>query len=437
MISEHASPLSLLGGVDAGGQNVYVDAVSRGLVAHGYEVDIFTRNLASPRPEIADWAEGVRVVSLPFGPCEPLPKDDLWPFMAEFRDAIEGFAERTASGYDLIHGNFWMSGWVAAELRQRWGVPAVQIMHATGLTKSREQGSADTSPASRITVERAVVRAVDRLIAQCPAERDELLMDYGAVDDQVVLIPSAVDREIYRPERKEIARQRLGFDPEIEIIAYIGRFVPRKDIRNIVRALAHLKQLRLAVGSAELPILLLVGGESDEPDDVKTPEIWELRALAAEVGVFDRLRFVGRKQRMELRHWYAAADVVVTTPWYEPFGLTPLEAMACGRPVVGSDVGGISFTIVDGETGFLVPAKDPAALAARLDRLLRDADLRERMGRAGRMRVEREFTWERVALRTASLYNRLLGGRHDAVTAGSPSQPMKVGAASRIPGVVA
>ena len=122
----------------------------------------------------------------------------------------------------------------------------------------------------------------------------------------------------------------------------------------------------------------------------------------------DHLRFVGRKQPDELHLWYSAADVAVTTPWYEPFGLTPLEAMACAVPVIGSRVGGIAFTIVDGETGYLVPPHDPQAVCNRLDRLLGDPTLRVRMGQAGRTRVLRGFTWDLVATRTAALYDTLL-----------------------------
>jgi glycosyltransferase involved in cell wall biosynthesis len=116
-------------------------------------------------------------------------------------------------------------------------------------------------------------------------------------------------------------------------------------------------------------------------------------------------------------HWYyGAGDVAVTTPWYEPFGLTPLEAMACGRPVVGSAVGGLTYTIADGVTGFLVPPRDPAALATRLHHLLADPALRERMGGAARDRIAREFTWDTVVERTAALYGELLAGReHRAI----------------------
>ena len=195
------------------------------------------------------------------------------------------------------------------------------------------------------------------------------------------------------------------------MIVYVGRIVPRKDVRNVIQALARLKARRLAAGTATMPSLFIVGGETEQPDPVATPEIGVLRALAAELGVLDQVRFVGRRQPDELHLWYAAADVAVTTPWYEPFGLTPLEAMACGVPVIGSRVGGIAFTIADGETGFLVPPRDPEALCARLEEILRDPARRVRMGQAGRARVLGSFTWQQVAMRTAALYDDLLSER--------------------------
>ena len=408
MISEHASPLGVLGGVDAGGQNVYVDAVSRGLVAHGYETDVFTVRSELEHPKVVAWVDGVRVVEIPVGAAAPLPKDALWPHMPAFRDAIDRFADYEGAAYDLIHANFWMSGWVAAELGSRWQTPTVQIFHATGVTKLREQGAADTSPAGRIEVEKAVVRGVDRLIAQCPAERDELLADYGARADQIALIPSAVDTDRFRSVDKCAARQTLEIDPTAEMIVYVGRLVPRKDVRNVVQALARLKTQRLAMGITTMPALFIVGGDTEEPDPVATPEIGVLHALASELGVLDQVRFVGRRQPDELHLWYAAADVAVTTPWYEPFGLTPLEAMACGTPVIGSRVGGIAFTVADGETGFLVPPRDPEALSGRLEEILHDPARRIRMGQAGRTRVLSLFTWQQVATCTAALYDNLL-----------------------------
>jgi D-inositol-3-phosphate glycosyltransferase len=408
MISEHASPVALLGGVDAGGQNVYVDAVSRGVAGLGYEVDVFAVRGERLLPEAIAWVDGVRVIHVPIGVSPPQSKDALWPHMPAFRDAIHRFTRSEGHQYDLIHGNFWMSGWVAAELGLRWSVPVVQIFHATGVTKRREQAEADTSPDERIEIERIVVRTVDRIIAQCPAEETELFRDYGARRDQVVLIPSAVDTDRFWPVDQQIARQALGIAPDADVVVYVGRIIPRKDIRNVVQALAQLVQRRSHGSHERAPTLLIVGGETEQPDPATTPEIGVLRALAAQLGVAQHVRFAGRRQPDELRLWYSAADVAVTTPWYEPFGLTPLEAMACGTPVIGANVGGIPFTVADGKTGFLVPPRDPDALADRLDLLLTNADLGRKLGKAGRARVIRSFTWPHVAARTADLYAELV-----------------------------
>lgn len=412
-LSEHASPIAVLGGADAGGQNVYVDEVSRNLARRGYAVDVFTRRDSPDTPEITQWAPGVRVVNLEAGPVLLRPKDELWPYMPEFRDSFLRFMERDEARYDLVHGNFWMSGWVATELQRRLDIPAVQIFHALGKTKRRHQKKVDTSPGDRIKVESSIIRHVDRLIAQCPNERAELVDDYGADPCKVVIIPSAVNTRTFRPVARDEARRKIGLDTEGKVIVYVGRMLPRKDIRNIVRALALLIQQNEGDASSSLsPItLMIVGGESIEPDPVATPEIAELQKLAAELGVLDRVRFMGKRQPDVLRNYYSAGDVVVTTPWYEPFGLTPLEAMACGRPVIGSAVGGITYTIKAGETGLLVPPRNPQALACALQELLSQPELCAKMGRAARTRVEQEFTWSIVAMRTAALYETVLAER--------------------------
>src|SRR5579884_4006333 len=204
-LSEHASPAALRGGEDAGGQNVYVDQISRHVAGLGYAVDVFTRRDCPAQPTVVEWAPGVRIVNLTAGPAALIPKDAMWPYMPAFRDAFLEFAAREETRYDLVHGNFWMSGWVAAELRRRLAIPAVQIFHAMGKTKQRHQGAADTSPDERIAVELGVVRQADRLIAQCPSEHAELVEDYGADPAKVVVIPSAVNVETFQPVERDAA----------------------------------------------------------------------------------------------------------------------------------------------------------------------------------------------------------------------------------------
>ena len=406
-LSEHASPLALLGGEDAGGQNVYVDEVSRSLGQQGLQVDIFTRCGEADAPEVVEWAPGVRVINVRVGPPHFLFKDQLWPLMPDFRNAIVRFKEQHNLRYDIIHSNFWMSGWVAAELGQRFNIPVVHIFHALGQTKQRLQGAADTSPARRIEIEREVIRRVDRLIAQCPSEESELIQDYQAHPAQITLIPSAVNVHQFRPIPQRRARHPLGLGSDEFVIVYVGRMVPRKDVGNIVRAIALLPD------SPKLPPVrfLVVGGESADPDPTLTPEIGAVQELAAAFHISDKLIFTGCVPPHQLSHYYSAGDVAVTTPWYEPFGLTPLEAMACGRAVIGSAVGGITFTVQDGVTGFLVPPRQPHALARRLQQLRCDRPLAQRLGEAARRHVCEQFTWDKVGQRVAQLYQAVLSSK--------------------------
>lgn len=192
-ISEHASPLACLGSADAGGQNIYVDELSRHLGERGYQIDVFTRRDNPDLPPVTELHPGVRVVHLDAGPARFCPKDELWPFMPDFRDALLRFMQQEEIHYDLVHGHFWMSGWVATELQRLCGIPGVELFHATGQTKQRYQGIADTSPAVRVAVEREIVRQITRVIAQCPHERYELLSEYQARPGKLVMIPGAVN----------------------------------------------------------------------------------------------------------------------------------------------------------------------------------------------------------------------------------------------------
>jgi D-inositol-3-phosphate glycosyltransferase len=394
MISEHASPLASLGGEDSGGQNVYVAELARRLGEIGHQVDVFTRRDSELLPAVVPLAEGVRVVNLPAGPARGVSKDELFPFMGEFRDAFYRFAREEAAAYDLVHANFWMSGWVGCEAKRDLGLPFAQTFHALGEIKRREQGENDTSPLERRAVEQRILDEVDLVLATCPAEVEELTTLYDADPSRLTVVPCGVDHRTFRPVDRDTARKMLGLSDRPTVV-YVGRLVARKGVDTLVEAFTLLPR-RLDAR------LVIVGGEPGG-----SPEATRLAALAEDLDISERVSFAGSRPQEDLRHYYGAADVAVSVPHYEPFGMTPLEAMACATPVVGSRVGGIKTSVADGETGYLVPPREPEALAGRVLRLLSDPALQFRVGRAARRRIEEHYTWERVATLAADTFSEV------------------------------
>ncbi len=405
-ISEHASPLALLGGADSGGQNVYVAQIARHLASIGHQVDILTRRDSPELPTCVHFDEGVRVIHVPAGPPEPVRKEDLLPHMRAFTAFALRHVRRERARYDLVHANFFMSSLVAADLKRAVGIPFVVTFHALGRVRRLHQGDADSFPEERLAIEDRVVAEADRVIAECAQDEQDLGVHYGAHRKRIATIPCGFDPSEFWPMDQGVARARLGLPDDGPIILQLGRMVPRKGVDNVIRGLARLRKKQ---GIAAR--LLIVGGESREPDPVRTPEIGRLQAIAQEAGVADAVTFTGSRGRLELRDYYNAADVFVSTPWYEPFGITPLEAMACGTPVIGSAVGGIKSTVIDGETGFLVPPNRPDVLAARLGDVLGDPSRRRALGEQAIRHVNDRYTWESVARSVAELYEKVLSTR--------------------------
>ena len=402
MISEHASPLAGLGGADSGGQNVYVAQVARHLAAAGHAVDVFTRRDHRDQPPILEWAPGVRIVHVPAGPPVRLRKEDLLPVMGEFTSFFLHHCRKRRVPYQVIHAHFFMSALVAVDAKRVLGIPVVVMFHALGRVRRIYQGDADGFPEERLAIEERAVAEADRIIAECAQDEEDLIRLYGVEAARITLIPCGFDPEEMGPVSESRARAALGIGPDEKIVLQLGRMVPRKGIETVVRGVARLRH------DYGVPArLLVVGGESRDPSPVLTPEIGRLQEIAAEEDVADAVTFVGSRGRRELRNFYCAADVFVTTPWYEPFGITPVEAMACGTPVIGSAVGGIQYTIRDGETGFLIPPQDPRALARRLRDLFQQPRLLRDMGRNAIRRANSLFTWKRVAAMIGELYHEV------------------------------
>ncbi|TFV61794.1 UNVERIFIED_ORG: glycosyltransferase family 1 protein [Bacillus sp. AZ43] len=389
LVSEHASPLAAIGGVDAGGQNVHVAALAAGLAMRGHDVTVHTRRDDEALPERVVTQDGYNVVHVPAGPPRELPKDDLLRHMPEFAANLRrGWAEYAP---DLVHAHFWMSG--LAAVAAAGAVPVLQTFHALGSVKRRHQGAADTSPPTRIELERSLCRTVTHVVATCSDEVFELRR-LGLTTDRVSVVPCGVDTAVFTPRGPVAPRGQR------KRLLVLGRLVERKGQDDAVRALR-------AVPDAEL---VVVGGPRADAVDAD-PEVRRLRAIAAEAGVADRLVFAGSVARDDVPAWIRSADVVLAVPWYEPFGITPLEAMACGRPVVATAVGGLQDSVVDGVTGDLVPPRDPERLGEVLAALLADDDRRAAYGAAGVRRARSRYRWSRVVADTESVYRQVLTSR--------------------------
>jgi len=392
MVSEHASPLAVLGGVDAGGQNVHVAALAGALARRGDSVVVHTRRDAAARPRRVPLAPGVVVDHVAAGPAVELPKDELLPYMEAF--AADLRSQWAVDRPDVVHAHFWMSGLAALWAARDLGIPVVHTFHALGTVKQRHQGAKDTSPRQRLTLEAWVADQVDRVVATCTDEVFELLR-MGAHRRRISVIPCGVDLERFaatgpaEPRPAGVAR-----------LVAASRLVERKGIGDAVTALAELP------GAA-----LHVAGGPDAADLSRDPEARRLQSLARELGVGDRLVLRGRVGRDGMPLLLRSADLVVCAPWYEPFGIVPLEAMACGRPVVATAVGGQIDSVVHGVTGVHVPPRDPGALAAAIGELLDDAPRRAQLGRQGRQRAERLYAFDRIAAATREVYDELVGRR--------------------------
>lgn len=394
----HSSPLGEPGSGDAGGMTVYVRAVAREMARRGIASDIFTR-ATSPLPRVEHVAEGVRVIPIGAGPPRSIAKDEQPRHVPEFVTGVRAFAMSGGLGYDIVHSHYWQSGLAGVELAGVWNIPHVHSHHTLGRVKNAHLAPGDDpEPESRIEGESGVIGSADVLVANTDDEWRQIACYYGAPHDRLKTIYPGVDHDLFGPGSRSDARSHLGLPLDEALVLYVGRIQPLKGIDLGIRAV---EQLAPALGPLRFAIVGGPSGSSGEREQVR------LRSLATELGVDDLVTFTGPRRHPELRSWYRAADVVVVTSHSESFGLTALEAHASGIPVVGTSVGGLSYIVRDGVSGFLTDSRDPAEFAARLKTILADDAVRDRFGAAAVASAAR-FSWESTAGALAELYDCLI-----------------------------
>lgn len=388
MLSVHTSPLDTPGRTrDAGGMNVYIQELARELGQSQNTIDIFTRRTNEFSPNIVQLTPHVRVIHIQAGPSTSVHKHDLYQYLPAFAQGIDEFRSSENTPYDILHSHYWLSGVAGMQLARRWDVPHIIMFHTLGRLKQLANPN-EIEPSIRLEMERRLIQQADRIIASTDEERMQIIRHCGAMPGHVLVIPCGVDLKRFMSQDRQQAREKLGLKRHQPVLLFVGRLDPFKGPDLLLRAAAMMEQEAQVV---------IVGGETTGDQEVQ-----QLRELAAQLKISKRVLFTGARPQQELPMIYSAADVTVIPSYHESFGLAAVESLACSTPVVATRAGGLTTVVHHGETGYLVP-RSPGFFAERLDTLLKNPVLLERMRLAARPSVL-QFSWKNVAGQVRDVY---------------------------------
>ncbi len=394
MISIHSCPLGMLGGRDTGGMNVYIRELAREMGKRGHAVDIYTMAHQPQHEPLMNLGQNVRLIHLETGVDEEMPKVAIYDYIQRLACGAENFRKSDDLHYDLIHSHYWLSGLVGKQLQTWWHVPHIVMFHTLGAVKN-SIGIGEYEPDLRIESEREVVCNCDRIIASTAKEREDLVKHYGASPDKIAIIPCGVNLDLFKPIDKEIARKELGLNHQ-KVILFVGRIEPLKGLEQLLGALTHIE-------GEKPPLLMIVGGDEHSQGQVQM-----LQQRAKDLHIEDRVAFVGSVAQEKLPLFYSAADICAIPSYYESFGMVALESLACGTPIVATNVGGMRSIIRHGEIGRVAKDNSPHNLASEISELLCRREDKDQIVRTRRDKMT-EFSWATIADRILHEYNRLLG----------------------------
>ena len=392
MLSVHGCPFTRLGEKDTGGMNVYVLQTARHLGRLGMGVDVYTRYHDPNDRQVDELEDDVRLIHVKAGPYDN-SKESLHHHVPEFLANLRSFLKSDGARYDLVYSHYWLSASAGSTLSEEWAVPHVATFHTTAKTKLESRPDEVESP-TRIELEETVAAQLNAIVVSTDKEKDDLVRLYGAPGDRINVVPAGVDLDAFRPMDQEKAREKLGIS-DSRVILSVGRIEPLKGLDLLITAVAKMRDL-------DGTRVVIVGGDLEHD-----PEVNELRQLASDLGVAEAVTFTGAKPQNELPDYYNAADVLVMPSYYESFGLVALEAMACGTPVIASRVGGPSSFIDHEVNGYLIPWRLPDVYAEKLDLILSDSALRERLGAEAKAKAQ-TMGWGEVAARMEDVFSRII-----------------------------
>lgn len=402
VLSIHSCPLAALGGKETGGMNVYVRELSREMGRRGWQVDVFTRSQNPHISRIVNLGQNSRVIHLPAGPELPIPKNEVLKFLPEFINNLEEFKYQNEISYDLIHSHYWLSGWVGQRLKEKWSVPLLHMFHTLGFLKdSARMNKKEKVSKERLRVEAEIMEAADYLIAPNPWEKKQMISFNLVKPAKIKVIPCGVDLKLFKPMPMAKAKKFLGLSQDKKFILFVGRIDAIKGIDVLIKAFDYL--IRKHLESAKDLGLIIIGGEVDINIREENQEWQRLRKMVMNMGLQECIAFWGPQRQDLLPFFYSAAQALILPSRYESFGMVALEAMACGTIVIASRVGGLPFTIEDGQDGFLIPEGDWISLAEKIYEVTENQALREKIGKRALAKAK-EFSWPIITQKILSLY---------------------------------
>ena len=374
--------------------NVYVRELASQLGQRGHHIDIYTRVHDPNDPQVIHLNDNARVIHLKAGNNGHMNKLDIYLYLDDFQDALQDFVDHNGLQYDLIHSHYWMSGEVGRWAQRRWNAPHMMMFHTLGAVKNTT-GVGSKEPLLRINSERQLVAHCHRIITATAREKTELTRFYNAKQQKMSVVPCGVNMDLFRPVDKADARKRLGFNTKEKIVLYVGRFAALKGIDRLLKAMTYLNDLQNLK-------LVIVGG-----DGAGAPEYIEFQKLSSELDINDKIFFAGRLEQDALPQYYSAADLLVVPSHHESFGLVALEALACGTPVVATDVGAMDSVISQGKTGRVVVDPKPSAFARAIREFV--SEPHSEMGTEDAIRASvLQFNWPEIADAMIAEYQSLL-----------------------------
>ena len=409
-ISIHGDPLAQLGGSHHGGQNVYVKELSRYLGALGLTIDVYSRWENDQQPPEEKYSRGTQVIRIPVGPADPIQKEQIVSLLGDLASWIPSYQIQKDLQYKLVHSHYYFSGAVGVHLKKTWGIPLVHTFHSLGAVKGETLGGKDQSPEARFEIEKKICHSADRIIATSPQEKVDLIKFYQTDPERITVIPCGVNLNLFQPLPQEESRTEIAFSTDDFLITYVGRLEERKGIDTLLEAI-HL------TNDPQVQAVIVGGPPTDKPylswKELSKEPYREYMSQIDEYGIEKQVTFTGGKPQDQLSKYYSAADVTVIPSYYEPFGMTAIEAMACGSSVIASRVGGLKSTVKENIVGALFKPRSAEQLAEKIKILKDQPNMNKELKRNTRPYVEENFSWKSVSKAVAGVYQELLGSEGD------------------------